>query len=78
MMDLLDKKDDERLDRLTRLAKTAFDVPIGIISLLDRDRQWLVSCSGEVKVRETSRNISFCSPCDPGTGDFYCERYQRG
>ena len=61
MMDLLDKKDDERLDRLTRLAKTAFDVPIGIISLLDRDRQWLVSCSGEVKVRETSRNISFCA-----------------
>lgn len=61
MMDLLDKKDDERLDRLTRLAKTAFDVPIGLISLLDRDRQWLVSCSGEVSVRETSRNISFCA-----------------
>lgn len=61
MMDLLDKKDDERLDRLTRLAKAAFDVPIAIISLLDRDRQWLVSSSGEVGVRETARNISFCA-----------------
>nr|WP_318383771.1 sensor domain-containing diguanylate cyclase [uncultured Enterobacter sp.] len=60
MMDLLDKKDDERLSRLTRLAKATFDVPIALISLLDRDRQWLVSCTG-VNVRETSRNVSFCA-----------------
>lgn len=61
MMDLLDKKDDARFDRLTRLAKAAFDVPIALISLLDRDRQWLASCSGDVGVRETARNISFCA-----------------
>lgn len=61
MMDLLDKKDDIRLDRLTRLAKAAFNVPIGLISLLDRDRQWLASCSGQVGVRETARNTSFCA-----------------
>lgn len=60
MMDLLDKTDDERLSRLTRLAKATFDVPIALISLLDRDRQWLVSRSG-VDVRETSRNVSFCA-----------------
>ena len=60
MMDLLDKKDDERFDRLTRLAKTTFDVPIAVISLLDRDRQWLLSRSG-VDTYETPRNLSFCA-----------------
>lgn len=60
MMDLLDKKDDERFDRLTRTAKTTFDVPIAVISLLDRDRQWLLSRSG-VDTYETPRNLSFCA-----------------
>lgn len=60
MMDLLDKKDDERLSRLTRLAKATFDVPIALISLLDRDRQWLISCTAN-SLRETSRNVSFCA-----------------
>ncbi len=60
MMDLLDKNDDERLSRLTRLAKATFDVPIALISLLDRDRQWLVSRSG-VYIKETARNVSFCA-----------------
>lgn len=60
MMDLLDKKDDERFDRLTRMAKTTFDVPIAIISLLDRDRQWLLSRSG-IDTCETPRNLSFCA-----------------
>lgn len=46
MMDLLDKKDDERLQRLTRLAKATFNVPIALITLLDRDRQWMISCEG--------------------------------
>lgn len=60
MMDLLDKKDDERFERLTRMAKTTFDVPIAVISLLDRERQWLLSRSG-IEARETPRNLSFCA-----------------
>lgn len=60
MMDLLDKKDDERFDRLTRMAKTTFDVPIAVISLLDRDRQWLLSRGG-IDTHETPRNLSFCA-----------------
>lgn len=60
MMDLLDKKDDERFDRLTRMAKTTFDVPIAVISLLDRERQWLLSRSG-IEGNETSRDVSFCA-----------------
>lgn len=60
MMDLLDRKDDERLSRLTRVAKATFNVPIALISLLDRDRQWLISPINE-NLRQTSRNVSFCA-----------------
>lgn len=60
MMDLLDKKDDTRLLRLTRLAKATFNVPIALITLLDRDRQWMISCDG-LNMRQSSRNVSFCA-----------------
>lgn len=59
MADLLDTKDDERFERLTRLAKRIFQVPVVLISLLDRERQWLLACEG-LGIRETPRNISFC------------------
>ncbi|WP_447402113.1 diguanylate cyclase domain-containing protein [Klebsiella variicola] len=56
---LLDTRDDERFERLTRLARRVFQVPVALISLLDRDRQWLLACEG-LGIRETPRNISFC------------------
>lgn len=59
LADLLDTRDDERFDRLTRLARRIFQVPVVLISLLDRERQWLIACEG-LGVRETPRNISFC------------------
>ena len=34
---LLDTRDDERFERLTRLARKAFQVPVALISLLDRE-----------------------------------------
>lgn len=57
--ELLDTPPEERFDRITRLAARAFDVPICLVSLVDRDRQWFKSCFG-LGVRETSRDISFC------------------
>ncbi|EOV9619292.1 sensor domain-containing diguanylate cyclase [Cronobacter dublinensis] len=59
MMDLLDTRDDERFERLTRVAKKLFQVPVALISLLDRDRQWLLACQG-LNTRETTRDVSFC------------------
>lgn len=59
LADLLDTGSEERFDRLTRLAKKLFQVPVALISLLDRERQWLLACEG-LGVRETPRNISFC------------------
>lgn len=59
MIDLLDTFDDERFERLTRIGKKLFNVSIALISLLDRDRQWLLACQG-LNTRETTRDVSFC------------------
>lgn len=59
LTDLLDTGSEERFDRLTRLAKKIFQVPVVLISLLDRERQWLLACEG-LGTRETPRNVSFC------------------
>jgi len=40
---VLDSAAEERFDRLTRLARALFDVPIALISLVDAERQWFKS-----------------------------------
>ena len=66
---ILDTPPEERFDRLTRLAKHMFDVPIALVSLVDENRQWFKSCFG-LPVRETPRNISFCGHAILGEGPF--------
>ncbi|MBF7731308.1 sensor domain-containing diguanylate cyclase [Pseudomonas sp. N040] len=56
---ILDSPAEERFDRLTRMAKRLFGVPIALVSLIDENRQWFKSCFG-LSVNETSRDISFC------------------
>ena len=58
-LNILDTPPDERFDRLTRLARRIFDVPISTVSLVDSERQWFKSCNG-LSADETSRDISFC------------------
>lgn len=58
-LDILDTVPEERYDRLTRLAKRLFDVPIALVSIVDADRQWFKSSMG-LDVKETPREISFC------------------
>ena len=57
---LLDTPTDERFDRITRLATRLFNVPVGLFSLVDENRQWFKSHTG-TDVRETPREYSFCS-----------------
>jgi GAF domain-containing protein len=57
---LLDTPPEERFDRLTRLARRLFDVPIALVSLVDVNRQWFKSCQG-LAVTGTSRDVSFCA-----------------
>lgn len=56
---LLDTAPEERFDRLTRLARRLFDVPIALVSLVDANRQWFKSSAG-LDASETPREVSFC------------------
>jgi diguanylate cyclase (GGDEF)-like protein len=58
-LQVLDTLPEERFERLTRMAKQMFNVPIALVSLVDENRQWFKSCVG-LDVCETSREISFC------------------
>ena len=40
---VLDTLPEERFDRVTRLATRALGVPISLVSLVDRERQWFKS-----------------------------------
>ena len=59
-LNILDTQPEERFDRLTRLARRLFDVPIALVSLVDSNRQWFKSCQG-LTLTETPRDVSFCA-----------------
>lgn len=71
-LQLLDTEPEERFDRLTRMAKRIFQVPIALLTLVDDDRQWFKSCFG-INDRQTSRDISFCGHAILGRGTFVIE-----
>lgn len=56
---LLDTPPEARFDRILRIAQALFQVPIGALSLVDRNRQFFKSRFG-LPVSETPRNVSFC------------------
>lgn len=56
---ILDTPAEERYDRITRLARRVFGVPIAIVTILDAERQWFKSVQGLDRC-QTGRNISFC------------------
>ena len=66
---ILDTPREDRFDRYTRITAKAFDVPIALISLVDRDRQWFKSAQG-IDANETPRKDSFCGHAILGDGVF--------
>ena len=56
---LLDTPDEERFDRVTRMARRMFGVDTCLVSLVDGNRQWFKSKTG-LDACETGRDISFC------------------
>ena len=56
---ILDTHAEAAFDALTRSAALVCDVPIAMISLVDRDRQWFKSVVGS-EATQTSREVSFC------------------
>jgi diguanylate cyclase (GGDEF)-like protein len=67
---ILDTGPEERFDRITRLARRLFDVPIALVSLVDEQRQWFKSRQG-LDATETPREISFCGHAILGDDIFY-------
>ena len=62
---LLDTPPEAAFDRLASLAARLFGVPLSLVTLVDRDRQWFKSCQGpagdSLGLRETGRDLSFCA-----------------
>lgn len=55
-LNLLDTEAEERFDRLTRMARRMFDVPVSFISLVDENRHWFKSRFG-IERSEVSSSI---------------------
>ncbi|MAP34491.1 MAG: histidine kinase [Halomonas sp.] len=60
VLNVLDTPADTAFDRITELACELFDVPIALVSLVDKERQWFKAHSG-LEAYETNREISFCA-----------------
>jgi len=58
--ELLDTSPEVVFDRITRMAAEFFDVPIALVSLVDRYRQWFKSHHG-IDATETPRDLAFCA-----------------
>lgn len=58
--DILDSLTEKDYDDVTTLASVICDVPIALVSFVDKDRQWFKANHG-LPVSETHRQHSFCS-----------------
>ncbi|AEG91490.1 ATP-binding protein [Ramlibacter tataouinensis] len=72
-LDLLDTGPEAVLDAITELAASLTGMPIALISLVDRDRQWWKSAVGLPQGGGTPRGISFCGHAIGGEGLFEVE-----
>lgn len=58
--EILDTEPEEAFDRITRLTKTVLQMPIVIVSLADKDRQWYKSSQGVEGTEYPRHDSSFC------------------
>jgi PAS domain S-box-containing protein len=58
--EVLNTDPEAAYDRITRIARTVFDAPIGLISLVDSERQFFKSKVG-LELNQTPREQSFCA-----------------
>ncbi|KAL0482995.1 adenylate cyclase [Acrasis kona] len=55
-----DTSTDSHFDRITKMVKNRFQVNVGLVSLVDKHRQWFKSANG-LAAKQTCRNVAFCS-----------------
>jgi diguanylate cyclase (GGDEF)-like protein len=58
-LQILYSPSEERFNRITRIARRTFDVPVALVTLIGEDKQWFKSSQGLADT-ETPREISFC------------------
>jgi GAF domain-containing protein len=51
--------DEERYDKISRMAQRVFNVPFAGISFVEDDRQWFKAKQG-LQIADSSRELSFC------------------
>ncbi|MDP2007173.1 MAG: EAL domain-containing protein [Rubrivivax sp.] len=68
-LQLLDTASDPVLDGLVAVATQALGCPIGLVSLVDTERQWFKAVQG-LALRETPRELAFCAHAILGDGLF--------
>lgn len=59
-LNLLDTAPEERFNRIVRMAKRMFDVPVAFVSLIDSERQWFKASDG-LGFNEIPRDHSVCA-----------------
>lgn len=59
-LELLDTPSDPSFDAIVALVAQHFACPIGLVTLIDRDRQWFKARCG-LQAIETSRDVAFCN-----------------
>jgi diguanylate cyclase (GGDEF)-like protein len=64
--DILDTPREEAFDRIAHLIRTIFDVPIGIVSMIDAHRQWYKAATGMANSEAELKN-TFCRYTLEGT-----------
>jgi len=69
---VLDTAPSVRFDALTGFATRLFEVPMAVVTLIDRDRQWFKSRQG-VDLSETPRDVAFCNHTIQTDGIFVVE-----
>ena len=57
---ILDSPREQSFDDVALVAMHVCDVPVAVVSLIDKDRQWFKSCLG-LDATETSRDLAFCA-----------------
>ena len=69
---ILDTDPEEIYDRVTRIARELFDVPMSSVCFVDKERVWLKSTQG-INVSEIQRSTSICGHtvcCDVNDDEF--------
>ena len=60
-LNILDSEPEATYDGLVEVAATVCEVPISLISLIDKNRQWFKANAGLQSTSETPRDVAFCS-----------------